>query len=398
MKIKFKPVKIRPIDFWCWTLFLLMMDYPYINGRTRFIIKGVIILAAFAIAACIFRKTHFLRDNWPIFPYAIFIVLSGYMNYKFSDMFIRSVLYAVMFISVYSLPNLMGRRFGFEDTIASMFRALRAIVCISGAVAVVTLGRGIDPSQSIGNYIIGNKFLFSYFCMLFLAMYCMMNLRNKNMYILALTVVLSGLCLLVKCATGTVGLVTICVLFIAAKPAYRFLRTFGAIAGGLALSSVLVIGFQSIISLGFIRSFITNVLNRSADMTGRFDIYEVLIRIFKQKMWFGHGYNNTAVFDIVGYGNPQNGIFDILINYGIYGLILFAVLCFFSVYKRRNDTDHVMFPIICFLYGMIVCATVEICLTNFFIVGLSLFRMYGGVGPGEAVVIGNNRRLRIRGR
>lgn len=398
--LRLKPLQIRPLDIWCWILFILMMDFPFVNSRTRLIIKGLIIVTAFFLAIVIYRGKRLLRDSWPIIPYVFVIIVSGYLNYKLADMTIRSAFYALIFLAVYFIPGMIGRRFGFKETLESLYRALRAIVFISGAIVVFTLGGGLNPDAHLGEYLVGNKFYFSYFCMMFLAFYCMesKSRTNKKLKVILMTVLLCILCLMVKCATGTVGLATILILYLIAKRAYRVIRTPAAIIGALGISSVLVLAFQAIISNELVSAFITNVLHRSLDMTGRFDIYEVLLKIFKQSMWYGHGYYNSAVKDLVGYGNPQNGIFDILINYGIIGLVLFFGLCYFSLYMRRKDNTKLLFPIICFLYGMIICATVEICLTYFFIFGLAVIRAFGNTGLGDDELSPRIHRLRIRGK
>ena len=56
-------------------------------------------------------------------------------------------------------------------------------------------------------------------------------------------------------------------------------------------------------------------------MTGRTPIYDCLELLINEKPVFGWGYGNTAVMALVGYGNAQNGIAELMVNYGAFGVL-----------------------------------------------------------------------------
>ena len=66
----------------------------------------------------------------------------------------------------------------------------------------------------------------------------------------------------------------------------------------------------------------------------------------------------------LGYGNPQNGVLKILLDTGIIGLLLYSILVFMALRPLNGKNFALNFPIIAFLYAMIVASLVEINLTH----------------------------------
>ena len=82
--------------------------------------------------------------------------------------------------------------------------------------------------------------------------------------------------------------------------------------------------------------FVLSLINRSPTFTGRVPMWNILLRdVFPQHPWFGQGFGTTwaelsfriRMRDLAGWLYPimigDNGFFDILLNLGIVGLVLF---------------------------------------------------------------------------
>lgn len=368
---------IKKIDIWCFFIFLILMDYPLVDSRTEMVFKGGIMIIMLCFAAIGKSHKFLFRDGWPIIPYALIIVISSAINRGLSEAFYRACIYAMLFISVYWFIGLMARRYGVEETMQSLFRVLCFIVIVADTIVILTNGKGLDSSVVLPNYLVGNKFFVAYLNMLCFSLYLHLKRKAHFRNAMILLVLMILVCLRAGSATGAIGLISVALFFFLIPKIALKLTSTPIFLGALALSSVLVTSFNAIISNPVVANFITNVLHRSLTMTGRMEIYEILVPIFNQSPWIGHGYNNSIVWDTVGYGNPQNGIWDILINYGVVGLVLFVALCLITIKSVKKNSYKQIFPIMCFLYGMIVCATVEICLTYFFIMGLAIVRIFG---------------------
>ena len=70
------------------------------------------------------------------------------------------------------------------------------------------------------------------------------------------------------------------------------------------------------------------VLGKGASYKGRLIIYEKITRIIEQKPWFGYGYMSDIVNQVVTFGNAQNGLLDMIVQYGIVGLICWGIFVY----------------------------------------------------------------------
>ena len=107
-------------------------------------------------------------------------------------------------------------------------------------------------------------------------------------------------------------------------------------------------------------------------MTGRARIYMSLQQIFFNNPIWGNGYGNEVVKNYLGYGNVQNGFFDIVTSYGLVGVAIFLLLIYNAVKSRKNNYE--LSPILMFIYAMIICGTVEINFSIFFLIALSVYK------------------------
>jgi O-antigen ligase len=173
------------------------------------------------------------------------------------------------------------------------------------------------------------------------------TLKNRSVYFCMLA--LSWL-LLIGCKSTTslsISLVGIGVFtgFIFAKKTgkYGFIIVFLS-ATSLLFSALLAT--QLFLKTTFISSLL-NLAGKDSTLTGRTDLWNHLIAIGSQKMWFGHGYGTFWISKlgdhtraVLGWGmySAHNGALDLFLQLGVVGLIflfiyiVFALRGVFSVY------------------------------------------------------------------
>ena len=225
-------------------------------------------------------------------------------------------------------------------------------------------------------YLIGNKFVVSYLHCFVTALVFSFNTkeRNRKQFVLRLwRIVLLLLsiiiCLRVTCTTG----VLICLLMgamnyfpipiklksIAASPKTIIIVT--------AAINILVLGSFSLLTNPYIANFISNVLGKTITWVGRLHIYEIIFEVIKVHPWIGYGYYSNIVADLIGFGNAQNGVLKILVDSGIIGLIGYTLLVYCSMKKIEHLSIKQMWPMVAFIYCMIVASIAEINLTQYLI-------------------------------
>ena len=104
-------------------------------------------------------------------------------------------------------------------------------------------------------------------------------------------------------------------------------------------------------------------------------MYAITLNGIKDALWMGHGINCTLVQDVLSWGNPQNGILKMLLDFGIIGTASFLLLIYDSTKNNRNSNKQIEYSMLAFVYGMIICSMVEINLSGLFYLGLVLLKM-----------------------
>ena len=100
-------------------------------------------------------------------------------------------------------------------------------------------------------------------------------------------------------------------------------------------------------TISFLDSFITNVLHRSTDFTGRTRIWDIAIESIMAHPIIGAGYKIFAP-DMM---HAHNMYLEILMEYGIVGLVLFAVFSYLyisEIDKKRDDFMKIIFVALIF--------------------------------------------------
>lgn len=228
------------------------------------------------------------------------------------------------------------------------------------------------------HYGIGNKFVVSYFIMFALALFlqnsklkrqtCVRLLQPITIFIIAVS-----FCEIIDCSTGILGCIVVFVLYYVWEKCGSILKRRSVVLTVVIVGGMFPFFASWLVSIPVIQSFIVNVLHGDVSLTGRIDIYAVLIGIMKERLFLGYGYGTDIVQRILTVGNPQNGLLQIITVSGLIGCGLFLFIMS-DTFKKKQGMIVRLDGIVIFIYAMIVCSFGEINYGSFFILCLTLLK------------------------
>ena len=115
--------------------------------------------------------------------------------------------------------------------------------------------------------------------------------------------------------------------------------------------------------------------NRSYTVSGRLEIYDVYIgRLIGGSPLLGYGRDSGIMYSTSRgmFANAQNGIIDIIINYGVLGGIALIYTLYSCFRHSPNNSSNYYASLI--VYAMIVAAVFEVTINWFFFIGMCLVR------------------------
>lgn len=318
--------------------------------------------------------THIKECKWMkaivlcVFLYSGVTFVATLLHQNLVNRQVASFIYIMHILSIFLTTNAFVRSRGIEEFVKILAKILMVLVLITDIPMLFVNYNFSSPSES---YIIGNKFTVSYLhCFATAILFCVnVNKNNGRSYkksriLFCLYSIL--ICIRVTCTTGML----ICILMgmlillpvpfktkkIMSSPKFIILIT--------AVINMLVFGSASLLTNEYVENFIYNVLGKGGTWIGRLNIYKIIFGVIQDYPLIGHGYYSNIIKDILGFGNPQNGVLKILLDSGIIGLIGYAFLAYESL-KQSDDSLKARWPLIVFVYCMIAAAIPEINLTDY---------------------------------
>lgn len=140
------------------------------------------------------------------------------------------------------------------------------------------------------------------------------------------------------------------------NPIFMILLTF--------IINILIFGSFSLLTNPYVANFVSKTLGKSGTWIGRIHIYAIIMDVIKVHPWIGYGYFSNIIDDIIGFGNAQNGVLKIIIDSGIIGLSGYILLVRNSL-KNYALSSRKLWPLIVFVYCMILASIAEINLTDY---------------------------------
>ncbi len=365
--IKYKKINLKATDLIALLLMLTSMLRPFQPSGIRqlFFLYRACTMGIVFIYYMLNKKSK--KSLLPILIFAISIIFSSIYNQRSIENKLISLSESLLYINMFLLlDNLVGK-YEISEIITVIKRVLFIYLIINDISTFFT------PISNNSFYFIGTKFVVSYLHMFYLGlmMYKLPELKQpskvKIIFFYLYSLFIIGR---IECSTGLIGMSFMLILWLITRKKDKFFSPKNILLI-IFICFIVFVNLTYLLELPFIQNIIVNVLGRDLTLTGRMKIYENLNVIISNSPWFGYGYENIAVANLVGYGNTQNGIYEILVNYGFFGLIGFLV-CVFVSCRKIKETTNLIKPFNAMMIVLTIISIVEISFNYYFIFCLAM--------------------------
>jgi O-antigen ligase len=181
---------------------------------------------------------------------------------------------------------------------------------------------------------------------------CLAWERRGRVLAIMIGTVSFGLVIISGSATGLVVTLTLLAVF----PLLRLLKGDPRLVVILGIAGLLLLGI-GILLTPQILAVVAPALGRDTTLTGRTELWPVLIAMFFQRPWLGYGYSALWSGDESGLGisweptQAHNGYLEVALALGLIGLVLFGFVCIRGLvralgYYRHQETSSGPWPLI----------------------------------------------------
>ena len=233
---------------------------------------------------------------------------------------------------------------------------------------IIIFGTGRHPY-----YLVGTKFNVAYFHINLLTIWFMYKKQKLLSDRKARKIMFYGfflvlyLSIYVDCMTGIFGGILILIMFalIHTDSTKQLIHLNSPLMFVLALVGSALFPFlaETMVSIPVVTDFLQNVLNRSANMTGRLDIYTSFVLRMKGHWLWGYGFGNanTVSTELFGYANVQNGLLQWVLQIGVLGTIALVILML-TILRGVNKYGAAKkcLPLVILIYLYIFLGMIEI--------------------------------------
>lgn len=301
-------------------------------------------------------------------PICTFLAGSSLMNVLYAT--VNGLCLIALLLMFRSLSN----RHGVYQVLDSFFWMLLVLTALNDATVFAS-----SVHEAGTEYLLGNKFVVGYVHMLLLGLYATLLARKKgylryNWGIFWLIFV-ESIIVIYQADTMTCMLSLVVVAVISTLMPKRIsskLSSGAVCVATLVGMNIIFFGTGMMLENEYVQYFITEVMGRSLNLTGRTAIYADLGTIIQMSPYVGWGYGSSVVRQFVGYGNAQNGIMELLVTYGVIGLLGFLLVLLALLPGRKSRNHVVAHGLVAVLYGMFFASLVEISFGIMFYLMLSL--------------------------
>lgn len=226
-------------------------------------------------------------------------------------------------------------------------------------------------SEGISGYQIGNKFYLCYSNIFLATVYLLrypLELKNHRRYIKILLLVTFLLSIKTGCSTMIIGTLFYYMLtFVVKGEKLQFLYRPSTYIVGIFICDILFFLFVTwIMTLPIVQYIVVDVLGEDLTLTGRLSMYEKLGEVLTECPLYGFGIGNAPLTTFMyGVGeNAQNGLFNMFIESGFIGTTAYLIAAILLI--KHTEGNHFYFPIIAFIYMMLLLSTIEVTFTTYF--------------------------------
>ena len=355
-------------------LFLLTINIPYLTPSANNMIRLVMEIIITLLLIHESDLNQIIVNTLFVSVFAGWITLSTFLVFHFTSRTMTAMTTGYAYVLLFAVCWHITSRKGHEYLYISLFRYLKVLLFLMDLCVLLTMGKGIGGTVTLGFFLFGNKFVLSYYHMLFLALYLMIHRKMDRGFILLLTESLF-VCWLARCMTGVTGITVLVLVYLISvnialgkrildSPLFYSLFMF--------FMSFLIVGSDILLKNSQFQTIIEDYFHKDMTLTGRLAMFELSMLTIRKRPYLGWGINCTTIEEKLGWGNAQNGLLKMTMDFGCIGTFLF-VLILISVFWKLHKTSESN-GMVAFLYGMAVCSMVEINLSYVFFLGLAIVR------------------------
>lgn len=351
-------------------LWFVLFKIEIINSNTYYVLSLLLLLGITPTVIKNMSKKG--RINAVLFAFLVVTIISTYFFFGFGNHLLRAAISAYGLFSAYIILNEYVNEKGYISVCRVLYK-LSIIYIVLTYIFML-----INPAET--TYFVGSKFKVVYLHVFTIMLWCVLkdkeiNSVNKKMAkeFLLLFLIIWG-CTVSLRVEATTGIIAMLAFFVfehipqlvidkLQKPTMVMLIFF--------VINFLFVGSDIIMSSSWFNELVTNVFNESATLRGRIFIYDRIRKIIAANPFFGYGFESTIVYSEIGYGNAQNGLLKMLVDYGFFGTILFVAYVL-KIKTNRLLSVKQSWDMWSFIYVMIICSLFEVSINSFFYLVLFL--------------------------
>lgn len=279
----------------------------------------------------------------------------------------------ILFILYFEYQNIFNRRKNILF-LNYLFTFFLLYVILSDINAFLYDVEGIE-------YKTGTKFYVCYLNIMLIAIYMMkfnntVLVKKQKMFVNLIILITFLLSIKTKCTTMVIG--TLIFYYLVSKLRNReSLYNPKIYLTLLFIFSILFfLIIELILSISVVQYVIVDILKEDLTLTGRVGIYARLGQVLNESPIYGFGWGNshvaTLMYDVGT--NAQNGLLNMFIEIGFLGCLFYLTMLYHMIkYSAKNKTS---FPVLCFIYMMLILSCIEIIYTNYFTAMITLLILY----------------------
>ena len=288
------------------------------------------------------------------------IALSTDINYTPASTFVGFAfalkILSLFFIIEYAVLNKSLR------ILIKIFLYLTIILLTTNDMLIFLKGINVNG----GDYLLGNKFQVAYMHYFLLLFYTLKGIHFKSLNInkCYLTILYTALfSFYIKCTTAVLGSIILLLFYYNRKRIHKYFYNPKFIICVILLTASFFWIFTDVLNNNFVNYILVDILGKDPTLTGRVGIYALLDDTFLLDTIWGVGLENSHSFmaHLFGAANTQNGLFEVWVEQGLIGTILFLSLIY-TITKsvETNIYRNYSFPTLSLMYVFILLGTVEI--------------------------------------
>lgn len=229
----------------------------------------------------------------------------------------------------------------------------------------------IYRSEGISGYEAGNKFYLCYLNIFLITIYLLHKTLNEKVKkkVFLLLLLTFALALKTECTTMIIGTVLFYLLaFVFKKDKFRSLlyKPCFYLVTLFVCDILFFISVTWILQIPIVQYIIVDILGEDLTLTGRVNMYARLGEVLNECPLYGFGIGNAYLTTMIyGVGdNAQNGLLNLFIECGMLGVVFYFIMLLSMI--KMASCNLSTYPIMCFMYMMLVLSSIEVTFTMYF--------------------------------